>query len=80
MAVSRQDYTDEARRIGVQFFTDPDDFCEEHPDVVILSCSIISLEKVVSNIPLHRLKRSTLIVDVLSVKVINLNILLLKLN
>lgn len=32
--------------MGVGYYTDPDDFCEEHPDVVILSTSILSLEQV----------------------------------
>lgn len=32
--------------MGVDYFTDADDFCEEHPDVVILATSILSLEPV----------------------------------
>ena len=52
----------------MSFFRDPDDFCEEHPDVVILACAILALEKVIGSLPLQRLRRSTLIVDVLSVK------------
>jgi arogenate dehydrogenase (NADP+) len=46
-----------------------DDFCEEHPDVVILASSILSTEGVLASLPVQRLKRSTLFVDVLSVKV-----------
>eukprot|EP00955_Chlamydomonas_euryale_P019778 210905-Chlamydomonas_euryale.AAC.2 len=49
--------------------SDVDDFCEEHPEVVILSMSILSTDTVLSRLPMMRLKRSTLIVDVLSVKV-----------
>ena len=45
IATSRSDYSDAATEIGVQFFLDVDDFCEEHPDVVILATSILSLEK-----------------------------------
>lgn len=53
---------------GLLASRDPDDFCEEHPDVVILCTSILSTEAVLSALPVGRLKRSTLFVDVLSVK------------
>ena len=33
-------------RFQVDYYTDADDFCEEHPDVVILATSILSLENV----------------------------------
>jgi arogenate dehydrogenase (NADP+) len=69
LATSRTPYYSEAAAIGAEYFEDADDFCEEHPDVVILASSILSTEPVVRNLPLTRLKRSTLIVDVLSVKV-----------
>jgi hypothetical protein len=68
LATSRTPYHDEARSIGVQFYTDVDDFAEEHPDVVVLATSILSTEAVLRSLPLTRLKRSTLVVDVLSVK------------
>jgi hypothetical protein len=48
---------------------DVDDFCEEHPDVVILCSSILSTADVLRGLPVQRLKRNTLFVDVLSVKV-----------
>lgn len=48
---------------------DVNDFCEDHPDVVILSCSILSCQKLLQSLPLQRLRRSTLFADVLSVKV-----------
>lgn len=69
LATSRTPYYSEASAIGCEFFEDADDFCEEHPDVVILATSILSTEPVVRKLPLTRLKRSTLFVDVLSVKV-----------
>jgi hypothetical protein len=47
---------------------DADDFCEEHPEVVLLCTSILSTELVLQSLPLQRLKRNTLFVDVLSVK------------
>eukprot|EP00192_Tetraselmis_astigmatica_P010924 CAMPEP_0117655248 /NCGR_PEP_ID=MMETSP0804-20121206/4180_1 /TAXON_ID=1074897 /ORGANISM="Tetraselmis astigmatica, Strain CCMP880" /LENGTH=344 /DNA_ID=CAMNT_0005461591 /DNA_START=48 /DNA_END=1082 /DNA_ORIENTATION=+ len=68
IATSRGDYNTVAVALGVRFFPDIDDFCEEHPDVVILSTSIISTESALKAIPFQRLKRSTLFVDVLSVK------------
>ena len=55
--------------MGVQFFVDANDFAEDHPEVVVFCTSIISLETSLDSFPFHRLKRSTLIVDVLSVKV-----------
>ncbi len=33
-ATSRSPYGDVAAKLGVQFFQDMDDFCEDHPDVV----------------------------------------------
>ena len=50
IATSRSDYSDAATEIGARFFLDVDDFCEEHPDVVILATSILSLEKGASSI------------------------------
>lgn len=68
MAHSRSDYSDAARKLGVSFFSNPDDLAEEHPEVILLCTSIISTESVLRSLPLQRLKRNTLIVDVLSVK------------
>lgn len=68
LALSRTDYSAEAKKMGVRYFRDADDFCEEHPDVVLLSTSILSTDIVLRSLPLQRLKRSTLFVDVLSVK------------
>ncbi|CAI7767291.1 unnamed protein product [Closterium sp. NIES-53] len=68
-AWSRSDYSQVAKQMGVRFFTDMDDFCEEHPDVVLLCTSIISSDSLLRSLPLQRLKRNTLFVDVLSVKV-----------
>ena len=52
----------------MRFFADADDFVEEQPDVVIISTSILSMEAVLESFPVQRLRRSTLVVDVLSVK------------
>ena len=52
----------------MHFFQDADDFAEEHPEVVIMASSILSTEAVLKLFPVQRLKRSTLFVDVLSVK------------
>lgn len=68
IATSRSPYHDLAASLGVKYFTDADDFCEEHPEVVVLASSILSLESVLAKLPVQRLKRSTLFVDVLSVK------------
>lgn len=68
MATSRADYAQAATAAGVTFYSDANDLCEEHPEVVVLATSILSLEAVLSALPIARLKRSTLIVDVLSVK------------
>lgn len=68
IAYSRTDHTSVATSLNVKFFSDPHDLCEEHPDVVILCTSILSTEAVIKSFPLHRLRRNTLFVDVLSVK------------
>lgn len=68
LATSRTKHMEEATELGVHFYVDVHDFCEQHPDVVVLATSIISLESVLAALPLQRLKRSTLMVDVLSVK------------
>ena len=68
MATSRTDYQQQADALGVAFYPDANDLCEEHPDVVVLATSILSLEAVLTALPVGRLKRSTLFVDVLSVK------------
>lgn len=68
LAYSRSDYSRAAKEIGVEYFNDADDLCEEHPEVILLCTSILSTEKVLRSLPLHRLRRSTLFADVLSVK------------
>ncbi len=68
LATSRTDYREVAAGMGVAFFTDINDFCEEHPEVVIFASSILSMGSVLGGLPVQRLKRNTLFVDVLSVK------------
>ncbi|XP_058073444.1 arogenate dehydrogenase 2, chloroplastic-like [Magnolia sinica] len=68
LAHSRSNYSESAHRLGVSFFSDPHDLCEEHPDVILLCTSIISTKYVLSSLPIQRLKRNTLFIDVLSVK------------
>ncbi|KAJ4805380.1 arogenate dehydrogenase [Rhynchospora pubera] len=69
LAHSRTDYSSIANSLdNTIFFKDPHDLCESHPDVVLLCTSILSAEKVLRSIPIQRLRRSTLFVDVLSVK------------
>ncbi|QHO08817.1 hypothetical protein HN51_067406 [Arachis hypogaea] len=68
LAHSRSDHSAKARKLGVLFFQNPNDLCEEHPEVILLCSSIISTERVLLMLPLQRLKRNTPFVDVLSVK------------
>ncbi|KAK1437437.1 hypothetical protein QVD17_03228 [Tagetes erecta] len=68
LAHSRTDYSAVAADLGVAFYSNADDLCEEHPEVILLCTSILSTDKVLRSLPLQRLKRSTLFVDVLSVK------------
>ncbi|CAI7890837.1 unnamed protein product [Closterium sp. NIES-54] len=49
-AWSRSDYSQVAKQMGVRFFTDMDDFCEEHPDVVLLCTSIISSDSLLRSL------------------------------
>lgn len=76
LAYSRSDHSQAAASLGVSFFTNPHDLCEEHPEVILLCTSIISTERVLQSLPLQRLKRNTLFVDVLSVKEFPKNLLL----
>ena len=76
IAVSRGDYHRQASELGAEYFTDVDDFAEQHPDVVILASSILSTRAVLDGLPLQRFKRSTMFVDVLSVKVFPKRLLL----
>ncbi|CAL5198700.1 unnamed protein product [Lathyrus oleraceus] len=76
LAHSRSDYFTIAQTLGVHFFPNPHDLFEEHPEVILLCTSIISTQNVVHSLPFQRLKRSTLIVDVLSVKEFPKNLLL----
>ena len=68
LATSRSPYEAAAARAGVALYRDANDFCEEHPDVVVLATSILSTEAVLAGLPVQRLRRNTLFVDVLSVK------------
>ncbi|CAK9153177.1 unnamed protein product [Ilex paraguariensis] len=68
LAHSRSNHSKIAQNLGVSFFPDPHDLCEEHPEILLLCTSIFSTENVLRSLPLQRLKRSTLFVDVLSVK------------
>ena len=45
-ATSRTDYAAQAQELGVTFFNDVNDFCEDHPEIVILATSILSFESV----------------------------------
>ncbi|XP_039117805.1 arogenate dehydrogenase 2, chloroplastic-like isoform X1 [Dioscorea cayenensis subsp. rotundata] len=76
LAHSRSDHSAAAAAIGASFFRDPHDLCEQHPDVVLLSTSILSAADVLNTLPLGRLRRSTLFADVLSVKEFPRNLLL----
>ncbi|KAM0915273.1 hypothetical protein ACQ4PT_010941 [Festuca glaucescens] len=76
LAHSRSDYSSVAASLGASYFQDPHDLCECHPDVVLLATSILSAEAVLRTLPLHRLRRNTLFVDVLSVKEFPKNLLL----
>lgn len=76
LAHSRSDYSAAAAALGARFFPDPHDLCECHPDVVLLATSILSAETVLRSLPVHRLRRNTLFVDVLSVKEFPKNLLL----
>ncbi|KAJ0030395.1 hypothetical protein Pint_13824 [Pistacia integerrima] len=76
LAHSRSNHSQTAKKLGVSFFQDPHDLCEEHPEVILLCTSILSTEKVLNSLPLQRLKRNTLFVDVLSVKEFAKNLLL----
>ncbi|CAB4304061.1 unnamed protein product [Prunus armeniaca] len=68
LAYSRSDYTDVAQKLGVAYFSNAEDLFEKRPEVVLICTSILSTEKVLRSLPLQRLKKNTLFVDILSVK------------
>lgn len=75
-AFSRSDYFSIAQSMGAVYFSDVHDLCENHPDVILMCTSILSTEQVLKSLPLQRLRRNTLFVDVLSVKEFPKNIFL----
>ncbi|XP_073132632.1 arogenate dehydrogenase 2, chloroplastic-like [Henckelia pumila] len=75
-AFSRSNYSSIAQSMGAVYFSDVHDLCENHPDVILLCTSILSTEQVLKSLPLQRLRRNTLFVDVLSVKEFPKNIFL----
>ena len=64
---SRGDYFEIAKELGCEYVRDANKLMDEHPDVVILCTSIMSLRTVLSRFPVERLS-GVLVVDVLSVK------------
>ncbi|KAL9676959.1 hypothetical protein QQ045_005182 [Rhodiola kirilowii] len=46
LAYSRSNYMNVAQEMGATFYSNADDLCEQHPDVVFLCSSILSTEKV----------------------------------
>ncbi|KAJ1417731.1 Prephenate dehydrogenase [Sesbania bispinosa] len=75
-ATSRSDYSELCLQMGIHFFRDVSEFLDADMDVILLCTSILSLSEVVGSMPLTRLKRPTLFVDVLSVKEYPRNLLL----
>ncbi|CAK7325943.1 unnamed protein product [Dovyalis caffra] len=75
-ATSRSDHSLLCQDLGISFFRDIGAFLEADNDVVLICTSILSLSEVLNSMPLHCLKRPTLFVDVLSVKMYPKDILL----
>ncbi|XP_062155043.1 arogenate dehydrogenase 1, chloroplastic-like [Alnus glutinosa] len=75
-AASRTDYSTPCAHLGISFFRDVGAFLEAENDVILICTSIVSLSEVLQSLPLHRLERPTLFVDVLSVKEHPRNVLL----
>lgn len=75
-ATSRTDYSQLCHQLDVPFFRDVIPFLEADNDVILICTSILSLSEVLNSMPLRRLKRHTLFVDVLSVKEHPRNVLL----
>ena len=61
LAHSRSNYSATAQKLEVSFFSDPDDLCEQHPEVVVLCTSILSTEKIIKTIQLHKLCKQWLV-------------------
>ena len=69
IAYSRSNYSDIAKQMNIEFYQSLSVFLQQEIDIIILSVSIISFEKVVISLKPHLdLLKDKLIVDVLSVK------------
>jgi len=69
IAYSRSNYSDIAKTMKIDFYQSLPDFLHQKLDIIILSVSIISFEKVISSLqPYLQLLQDVLLVDVLSVK------------
>ena len=79
IGASRGDYYSQAKEIGAIYVQDYNTLMDYNPDVVILCTSIMSLSKVLFKFPIERLE-SSLVVDVLSVKMYPRQLLLEKLS
>ncbi|TXG50034.1 hypothetical protein EZV62_025909 [Acer yangbiense] len=75
-ATSRSDHSQLCHHLGISFFREEREFIEADNDVILICTSILSLSQVLNNLPLHSLKRPTLIAEVLSVKEHARNVLL----
>ncbi|KAL5718310.1 prephenate dehydrogenase (NADP(+)) [Ranunculus cassubicifolius] len=76
LGTSRSDYSEYCQEHGIEFFHHLNGLCEAQPDVLLVCSSIVSTEKIIKEIPFHKLKPNTIIADVLSVKQYPKNLML----
>ncbi|PRQ50008.1 putative arogenate dehydrogenase (NADP(+)) [Rosa chinensis] len=68
LAHSRCDQSKMAQDLDISYFSDPQDLCEQNPQVILLCTSIISTESVLKSLPFQHHRLDTLFVDMLPVK------------
>ncbi|XP_004303105.1 PREDICTED: arogenate dehydrogenase 1, chloroplastic-like [Fragaria vesca subsp. vesca] len=68
LAHSRCEHSKMAQDLGISYFSNPQELCEQNPQVILLCTSIISTESVLKSLPLQSLTHDTLFVDMLPVK------------
>ncbi|KAI3942122.1 hypothetical protein MKW92_025639 [Papaver armeniacum] len=59
-ATSRSDYSNLSSQLGIKF-SEIDKFMDEDHDVILICTSILSLSEVLKSVPIHQLKKPTLV-------------------
>jgi arogenate dehydrogenase (NADP+) len=76
LTTSRTDYSEKCKTLGIEYYRDYRSFFSQKIDVLVISVSIISFDKVLKGIVKYLKDKNILVVDVLSVKMYPRNLML----